>query len=81
MELWNLLNQEASALDFDLSSAQVNLNFPGKPHRDINDTNCQRCCSLGEFTGGRLCWQEGNAQLLKLPKENCRNGWKAFALG
>ena len=68
MELWNLLKQEGAALNFDFSSAQVNLNFPGKPHRDKNDTNFQWCCSLGEFTGGRLCWQEGETNFAKSTK-------------
>ena len=68
MELWNWLKQEASVLDFDFSSPQVNLNFPLKPHRDRNDTNFQWCCSLGEFTGGRLCWQEGETNFAKSTK-------------
>ena len=61
-KLWDLLREEGKALGYNFSSVQVNLNFPGRPHRDRNDTNYQYCCSLGNFTGGRLCWQEGASE-------------------
>ena len=61
-KLWDLLREEGCALGYSFSSVQVNLNFPGRPHTDRNDTNYQYCCSLGDFTGGRLCWQEGASE-------------------
>ena len=60
MDLWNLLKEEAAKLNFEFSSAQINLNFPGKAHKDRNNCNFQWCCSLGEFSGGQLCWQESD---------------------
>ena len=69
--LWELMLEEGRALGYEFSSVQVNLNFPGKPHRDRNDTNHQWCCSLGDFTGGRLCWQEGDVE----HKSNTCNMW------
>ena len=73
--LWDLLREEGEALGYDFSSAQVNLNFPGQPHRDRNDTNHQWCCSLGDFTGGRLCWQERSAAEVKEYRRVTRSTW------
>ena len=74
--LWDLLREEGEALGYDFSSVQVNLNFPGQPHRDRNDTNHQWCCSLGDFTGGRLCWQEQNAAAeVKEYRRDTRGTW------
>ena len=60
--LWDLMLAEGRALGYEFSSMQVNLNLPGKPHRDRDDTNHQWCCSLGEFAGGRLCWLESDVE-------------------
>ena len=73
--LWDLLRKEGEALGYDFSSVQVNLNFPGKPHRDRNDTNYQWCCSLGDFTGGRLCWQEQKDSQGATYSRNTRGTW------
>ena len=72
MDLWNLLKEEAAKLDYEFSSAQINLNFPGKAHRDRNNSNFQWCCSLGDFQGGRLCWQESKITY----ERNTRGMWQ-----
>ena len=69
--LWDLMLAEGEALGYKFSSVQVNLNFPGKPHRDRSDPNHRWCCSLGEFAGGRLCWREGDVEY----KRSTRNMW------
>ena len=70
-QLWDLLQEEAKYLDFAFSSVQVNKNFPGAKHRDKNDTNYQYCTSLGDFTGGELCWTEGDREF----KANTHKRW------
>ena len=67
--LWELLQEEAADLGYEMSSVQVNKNFPGQAHRDRNDTDHQWACSLGDFTGGTLCWTE----------QSCEESWEFCA--
>ena len=69
LQLWELLQKEAADLGYEMSSVQVNKNFPGQAHRDRNDTNFQWACSLGDFTGGTLCWTE----------QSCEESWEFCA--
>jgi hypothetical protein len=59
--LWALLQDEALALDFKVTSAQVNKNFRtcAPHHHRRADKDHQWCLSLGDFAGGEFCWQEG----------------------
>ena len=62
-ELWELLGEEARALGYTFTSAQVNKNFTAgweaRHAHQGKDTDFQRCASLGDFEGGKLCWLEG----------------------
>jgi hypothetical protein len=60
--LWELLQEEARALNFTFTSVQVNKNFAvNAPHHHLRtDRDFQWCVSFGDFTeGGEFCWKEG----------------------
>lgn len=69
--LWELLREEARALGFAFTSAQVNRNFrPQKPHHHRRtDKDFQWCLSLGDFQGGEFCWQEGERRFCVSTKD------------
>ena len=63
LRLWASVERVVRAADqsFEFSSAQVNRNFRGSPHRDKHDTAYQYAFSLGDFGGGgRLLTETGD---------------------